>query len=399
MAIAILVAFLAVGGYFVWNAKHKPIEQSQVVYETATWKVYPGNALSFEYPDLLSLKQSSSNNFILTHSVPFTHPDPCDFRGDAPSKKEINDFYISFWTVDESPQENIRKNEDWNRVSKNPIKIGNLSGFKDSGGVEGCGGDIYYLIMSPNKTLIMRDEWVPEFSSVNGYTEGKYNDLSGIILPKQKEEILNKIISSFKFNLSLPSLVLKSISEDEYLKYKNKTVEEFAPKNCDFDCQDKYYLDKYPKVKLIANCFLIENKKELCNPEANIEDNPAVIYRFFGHASGLGYFFQVQHYEGSSFLVVTETGDEVGVIALPVLSPDGKQFVSTSVDLGAEYNPNGFQVWEKKGDSWVLKIEKYSGFGMEDPVWIDGHTFYFVKVFLDPNDTYKELREYASYSF
>ncbi len=155
--------------------------------------------ITFQYPSLISMVQDGES-ITLSHSVSYKHPDPCDFKGDAPSLDKLSDLKVSFKVVNQNLKDFVQSSTypGWDYVSKNPFKSGSVSGFKVSSGIEGCGEYIYYLTISPTKTLVIHRGYIAEFNSINGNYQ-KYLSLPGIVTPNQEEEIFTKIISSLNF--------------------------------------------------------------------------------------------------------------------------------------------------------------------------------------------------------
>lgn len=210
--------------------------------------------------------------------------------------------------------------------------------------------------------------------------------------------------------------VFKLINKEEYFNQKNKAP---AIPDAEHDPYDEaYFLNKYPQVVRIDDkCFDITlkngSRKKLCGePKINYSYS-APTYIFSGYIPKLGYWFHGGYMEGSIGLVVDEeTGEGIKTLmGKPVVSPNGKKFVSTSIDLDASYNHNGFEVWEKTEGSYSLKLrfilEDYANpnrpkifWGATDPVWVNDNSFYFVKSTADySSDFTKYYDEYAQFSF
>ena len=223
-------------------------------------------------------------------------------------------------------------------------------------------------------------------------------------------------------DLKLTTPVFKSISKAEYEKYANLAATEDpeyqACKSEDnannfWRCEEVYRIEKYPGiVRLNETCLEITikdgSKKRICD---NIADDPSVImYTFSDYIPGIGYFIKIGYWEGSAGLLINEkTGEEIKIYyEKPVLSPSGNQFLSTSAGGEAGYVPDGFQVWQKSGDSYILKIKRTNRdtndpgvIGISNPVLADENSFYFMKSSLveAPGGGYEYIKEYGAYSF
>jgi len=114
----------------------------------------------------------------------------------------------------------------------------------------------------------------------------------------------------------------------------------------------------------------------------------AARYFFESHLVDIGYFLvKADLYEGRAFLLVDDkTGEKTWLNAPPVISPDKRRFVTTSMDLEAGYNPNEIQVWRLEPSG--PKVEYSANFGEQwgpsDPFWKDSDTISFKKNVLHP---------------
>ncbi|MFA6295679.1 MAG: hypothetical protein WC666_04700 [Candidatus Paceibacterota bacterium] len=207
----VIIALLFVGGgmYIYKNNKAKVpviadntgIQQSdQVLQKTIKPEIntYSDASVSFEYPSSLLVKPQGET-VTLNHSIAYKHSDPCDFKGDAPPLERLSDFSVSIKVVNKNLKELVQSSSypGWDYVSKNPFKSGSLNGYKIMSGVEGCGEYIYYLTISPTKTLVINRAIVTEFEPIIAEYQTNLN-LPGIISPNQAEEYFTKILSSFK---------------------------------------------------------------------------------------------------------------------------------------------------------------------------------------------------------
>lgn len=161
-------------------------------------QTYSDDYISFEYPSNIKLDKTN-NIIILSHSVPYTHPNPCDFKGDAPPLDKLTDFNVSIEVVNRSPKDYLENDSwpGWDFVSKNPFQFGYFSGYKVTPGVEGCGQDMYYLTISPNKTLIIIRPLISEFNTTNEEYQ-KLLDLPDIINSNKADLLFTEILSSIK---------------------------------------------------------------------------------------------------------------------------------------------------------------------------------------------------------
>ena len=80
-------------------------------------------------------------------------------------------------------------------------------------------------------------------------------------------------------------------------------------------------------------------------------------YSYGDFFAQIGYhFLHVQYYEGGGYLLVNAvSGSAQVVFGEPIVSPDGARLITTSLDLIAEFDPNGIQIWRLTSDSLVLE--------------------------------------------
>lgn len=199
----IIVILLIVVSYLLLNKKSvtTPVTVTPSPV-TSEWKTYSDSSIEFQYPSILTT-QKVGDEVNVNHSIPYKHGNACDFKGDAPPLEKLTDFNISMKVYNKNIKELVQSGTfpDWDYVSKNPYKMGNWSGYKVQQGVEGCGSDLYYLIISPNKTLVINRSLITELSPAVGDYQ-KNLSLPGIIKPDQTEEYFNRVLSSIKIKTS-----------------------------------------------------------------------------------------------------------------------------------------------------------------------------------------------------
>lgn len=159
---------------------------------------YSGNNFSFDYPSILTLKEENGE-VTVSHSAPYKHYDFCDMKGGGSMLNALNDFQVSIKVVNQSVQEYLKTSgwPEWDYVSHNPYKFGPYSGYHVTPGVEGCGLNIYYLVISSNKTVVITSPLVPEFSPINTDYKKAY-EIAGVIIPSRAEEYFLGMISTLK---------------------------------------------------------------------------------------------------------------------------------------------------------------------------------------------------------
>jgi hypothetical protein len=89
-------------------------------------------------------------------------------------------------------------------------------------------------------------------------------------------------------------------------------------------------------------------------------------------------------YEGTgAFIIVDDsTGASRIVFGVPVVSPDGKRFVLTSMEDEAGYDPGMIQIWrivDRRPEKEFSYDTEGSRWQASDPVWVDSSTVDFIK--------------------
>ena len=166
----------------------------------------------FRYPAGLKFELHYNTGFLLYHSIPFEHNNPCVFSDEpAPPLKELYDFRIQFWvydrdlksavTVGEGPASQNLLIDDSLKIMPgyvDTIRIGSFKGFRITSGVEGCGHFNYYFPLNKSQTLVIKRYHITELNPiVSNYRE--FRRLPGVILPDEEEYLFKRIISTFRF--------------------------------------------------------------------------------------------------------------------------------------------------------------------------------------------------------
>jgi hypothetical protein len=81
------------------------------------------------------------------------------------------------------------------------------------------------------------------------------------------------------------------------------------------------------------------------NPEES--GDSAIAYSYLGFSRELNsHVLHVQYYEGDTYMIIHhQSGNHAFPSGFPIVSPDGKYFLSLSEDMFAGYNPNNVEVW------------------------------------------------------
>ncbi|MFH0857759.1 MAG: hypothetical protein V1848_03365 [Candidatus Magasanikbacteria bacterium] len=189
-SIFILLVLLGVL-FFVYSENH-----------TQNGEKYSGKDMEFVYPNTLTLEEKK-DEVILSHAVPFVHPDPCDFRGDGEDLQEIRDFHVSLELI-ENTMDDVIKQKQWDTFEMNvspgyidEYSVGNYQGYRVMNGIEGCGYFSYYFPLGEEKTLYLTRAYVTELLPITSEYE-KHLALPNIFVPEREEAIFESILSSFK---------------------------------------------------------------------------------------------------------------------------------------------------------------------------------------------------------
>src|SRR3989454_1060770 len=91
-------------------------------------------------------------------------------------------------------------------------------------------------------------------------------------------------------------------------------------------------------------------------------------------------------YEGGGYVVVHGgVASEAWLTGPPVVSPDGRRFVTISSELDDFYSPNRLEIWQidKTGLVREFAIDGEHAWGPEKATWVDAATVQFVRVRID----------------
>lgn len=96
-------------------------------------------------------------------------------------------------------------------------------------------------------------------------------------------------------------------------------------------------------------------------------------YTYYGFSEPLAaHVVGVGFYAGGAFtLVDARTGNQTQILAMPLVSPDGRRFATTVLDMEAGYDPNGVQVWQvtEAGPRLEWGLAGGDTWGASDAVW------------------------------
>ena len=108
---------------------------------------------------------------------------------------------------------------------------------------------------------------------------------------------------------------------------------------------------------------------------------------YVGFRPGLGlHVIEQRFYEGGTYAVYHDrTGREATLPGPPVASPDGRRFLSASLDLEAGYDPNRLEIWrvEAAGLHCEAVIDGEDRWGPDSVAWIGPDAVQFARVALE----------------
>ncbi len=98
---------------------------------------------------------------------------------------------------------------------------------------------------------------------------------------------------------------------------------------------------------------------------------------------------QIQYEGDGIYLVVDDsTGDSTVVYGMPVVSPDGQRFVTTSIEGMEGGNPGEIDIWrmvEGKPEEEFTYSTEHESWDASDPTWRDSVTIDFIENSSDPS--------------
>lgn len=208
---------------------------------TSDWKTYTNTnqGYSFQYPKKLSLS-ISDDTVTLSHSIPFeNHDGGCDLKGDSELSKTLTDFNLSI---------NIVSGKVNQSYVDGSYSGGMLNGKWSYMGAEGCGQTNYYFPITGDRTLIVSKHEIQMLSPVvTPDIREKILAVPGVISYEEAKVILDQILSTFKFSVSV-------VAENMVVKVY------FAPKNSEqLECNDVVAVERtVPKTTKVGTVALEE---------------------------------------------------------------------------------------------------------------------------------------------
>jgi hypothetical protein len=206
LILALVVLALIGGAAFFMRSKNEPVAQQT----SGERKTYEDPSISFKYPAELSVTKTDSD-IAVTHSVPYTHPNPCDFIGGAEPLEVVTDIGFTMQVYELSLGDVVRLHESEflqqeyfaNDTFKlepgfiDTVSYGSLKGYKVTSGAEGCGVYTYYFPVG-NKTLFVQRPFNSDLNVSSDTSAETHLKLPGIIPPDKAETYFADILISTK---------------------------------------------------------------------------------------------------------------------------------------------------------------------------------------------------------
>ena len=126
----------------------------------------------------------------------------------------------------------------------------------------------------------------------------------------------------------------------------------------------------------------LESGKQLVLTDADLRSEHRRVYRFITIFPQTGYFLvQINAWEGRAYRMIHgSTGTMIQLDAVPIISPDMKRLVTTSLDLEAGYMPNRIQIYRIEAVGIEQEWQKeFAGSGPSDAEWIDRETISYLE--------------------
>jgi len=178
-------------------------------------------------------------------------------------------------------------------------------------------------------------------------------------------------------------------------------------KNCDFihnsfNCaraierfQSRFDSKYFKRKNNVLEIYLLNGGRVVLKDPPRLPDGDAPeggsSYSYREYLRPVKHFVvHVQFYEGDAHMLIhAKTGESTDIWDVPLVSPGGRRILTASLDLEAEYNPNGIQVFRLRGEKLVQEWEKrFKGWGPMNAKWLDDRTIRMTKVVLDDGPEY-----------
>lgn len=203
LIISIIVAWL----YFT-NPLSQLLNNDEIHYEDKNL------GISFVYPGLLTVT-SKVNEVKLSHKIPFVNFGDCDMIGENKRYNDLIDLEFTFSVQNLDIVKSMKKISTYipdenfkdGKVVISPgfidsYNTGRYSGYKIYEGAEGCGHTIYYLKVSPEKTLVVKNKSIQVLSGI----ASKEEENRALNTPN----VINKETNAYYFDFIMKNLEVKA---------------------------------------------------------------------------------------------------------------------------------------------------------------------------------------------
>ncbi|MBT1701097.1 hypothetical protein KK083_29665 [Fulvivirgaceae bacterium PWU4] len=135
--------------------------------------------------------------------------------------------------------------------------------------------------------------------------------------------------------------------------------------------------------------FKLKNgETKLLKENKDTEGEDFASYNFIEPMDSIGQWLLMGgYYEAWDYVLVDQQdGNENHLWGQPVMSPDGKYFLTGMVDLEAAFVPTGFQLWSFENNKPVLRWEKeLTDWGSDHFIWTKNNTVIAEQTYRDEN--------------
>jgi hypothetical protein len=145
--------------------------------------------------------------------------------------------------------------------------------------------------------------------------------------------------------------------------------------------------------------FKLRNGEQLVLANDTAENSDGfVVYNYLESYNQIDYWLiRTYYYEGGSYLLLNKNnGEKTWVWGPPIVSPDKKRAICCSIDLEAQFEPNGFQLLtiDNRKVTQTINVD-LTHWGPSDVRWKDRNTIYFEQTRTDyknpDNVSYKRM--------
>lgn len=224
-------------------------------------------------------------------------------------------------------------------------------------------------------------------------------------ISKHQPKVVNDTTPSSNI-VTTEHYTISDISKDEYDKASNKTNEEPLYKDYHRFTNpyeaDSALLKEYSNiVKRNKNQTTIVTKAGVKtftnlitkgNTSLDTKDSSFLLVAISNEFSILW----ISYYESGAYKLVDLTsGQSLNIWGKAYPSISKQQILSANIDLDARFEANGIQLVTMENGQWKIKWEEeLNDWGMENPIWVDEKTIYFIEEKMNVKGGNEHARNY-----